>query len=1354
LQSVPPMPYRSTPPATLVDVLRARADAAPDERAFTFLVDGETEEQSWTHGELDTRARAIAARLSASLAPGRRVLLLYPAGLEFIAAFMGTLYAGLVPVPTYPPDPARLARTLPRLRAVAADAQVGAVLSTRWIVDMARAISADAPDLAALPWLSSDDVPLRDADGFRAPIVRERDLAFLQYTSGSTAEPKGVMVSHRNVLHNSRLIQRVTGTSARSVAVVWLPQIHDMGLVGGILQPLFVGFPAILMSPVDFLRAPIRWLRALTRHRGTYTGAPNFAYDLCVQKTTPAEREGLDLSSWETASNGAEMVREGTMRRFSETFRPYGFRDEAWLPSYGLAEVVLGASWSRRAAPFSLSVRSSALRENVVVPAPDPTDPDRRLVVGCGPTPPGTSVRIVDPATRDALDAGTVGEIWIASESVAEGYWNRPELTEDTFRARLADGSGSYLRTGDLGFQCADELFVTGRRKDLVVLHGVNHYPEDIEQSVEGAHPAIRATCTAAFATEVGGVERLALVAEIDPRAGASHDDVVAAVRAAVLRDHALVPAVVALLPPRTIPKTSSGKIQRSACRSALAVGDLEALAQSESTKPVHGETTDLSRWLDAQVASLTGHPADASRDQLSLDSVGAMDLLTRIETELGVRVPVSELLEGSRSRLLGYIAAHVGAPARPKTALFELQPFAARRPFFCVPGALATGFSLAALSAAVGRDQPFYTFDPPGAAAGEAPLESLADLAARYLDAISEIQPRGPYHLGGHSFGGLVALEMARRLEARGEHVARLCLFDTAVPGPPPDDAALVAELTTVLAHVRGPRATPTDAEVRAYRANATALRGYRPEPTSLPITLFVAEGSMPIADWRTPAVAEPALGWGRLCSDLTVVRVEGDHFSMLKAPHVDGLGRRLREVLGDVAPLEIPLARLRSTAPPPPSSAQRLRESPEPERPFVLEAIFDPSLDPYPLYHQLRATQPVAWSERFGLWLCTRHADVSTCLRDPRLSSDSRHATDVDVPDDARLLLGSLRASERRRDTPVAAVMNNFPMFLDPPRHTRLRRLLVKSFSPRVIERMREQARSLVGGAVREMQARGHGDVMEELALPLPLRMILGILGLPTDDAERVRGWTAAFGEASGLLVPRDTLERGNEAVASFGRYLHDEIARRKGPPGSAVLDQMLRQQVGEDALSMDEVVAGCVMLFIAGFDTMTTMIGSALVALSRFPAERARLRADPGLLPTAIEELLRHSGTAQWALRTALQDMQIGTKTIRRGENVLLGLGAANRDPARFAEPDRLDLRRRPDGHFAFGHGRHSCFGATLARLELEEAIGALVRATPELVVDESRLTWRRGFGGVVGPSLLPVTFPEAVELRAAG
>lgn len=566
-------------PSTLVDLVRHRAEHQPDEIAFTFLVDGENEQVHLTNRELDRRARALAAWLAARQPAGNRALLLYPPGLDFICAFFGCLYAGVVAVPVYPP---RRNRSLHRIQAIADDAQAKVALTTEAVLQRVESLIGGTPDLRKLTWLATCDVPDGDEDVWQRPDIHADTLAFLQYTSGSTGTPKGVMLNHGNLLHNSALIAHAFEHTRSGFGVFWLPSYHDMGLIGGILQPLYVGRPNILMSPMAFLTKPLRWLSAISRFGATTSGGPNFAYDLCVRKITPEQRDALDLSTWRVAFNGAEPVRAETLERFADYFAPCGFRREAFYPCFGLAEATLIVSGGFAfKPPVVRAFETPALAAGKVVET-ETSDESARLLVGCGQTLLDEEIVIADPETHCRVPEGTVGEIWVRGPSIALGYWQQPQATETTFRARLADsGVGPFLRTGDLGFMQQGELFVTGRIKDLIILHGVNVYPQDIEFTVQNAHAGVRPDSGAAFTVERQGREHLVLVQEVERHNRGDLDEVLDAIRRAVSTEHEMLVDQIVLIRAGSIPKTSSGKIQRHACRQAYLEGTLDVVAQS-----------------------------------------------------------------------------------------------------------------------------------------------------------------------------------------------------------------------------------------------------------------------------------------------------------------------------------------------------------------------------------------------------------------------------------------------------------------------------------------------------------------------------------------------------------------------------------------------------------------------------------------------------------------------------------------------------------------------------------------------------------------------------------------------------
>lgn len=572
-------------PTTLVELVRHRAKHQRDEIAFTYLIDGEDDIVEMTNGELDRRARAIGAWLESHNLGGERALLLYPPGLEFITAFFGCLYAGVVAVPVYPP---RRNRSLERIQAIADDAEAKVALTTDPVLERVEKLIDETPHLKELTWLATSHLEDETAEGWEMPDIHADTLAFLQYTSGSTGTPKGVMLDHANLVHNSALISYGFEHSRSGNGVYWLPSYHDMGLIGGILQPLYVGRPNVFMSPMSFLQRPLRWLQAITKYRGTTSGGPNFAYDLCVRKITDEQIDQLDLSTWEVAFNGAEPVRADTIEAFSERFARCGFRREAFYPCYGLAEatLIVTGGWAKRP-PVIRSFDAETLAEGRAEVVDDDLAKGKTLV-GCGENLPDQRVVIADPETRTPVAGGEVGEVWVSGPSVALGYWRRADVTKEIFQARIAEsGEGPFLRTGDLGFIHDGELFITGRIKDLIILHGVNIYPQDVEQTVQESHERLRAGSGGVFLAEVDGQERLVVVQEVERHRTANPDEIIGAIRRHVSKQHELGLDAVLLVKAGSVPKTTSGKIQRHACRDGYLNETLAVVARWEVGQPL-----------------------------------------------------------------------------------------------------------------------------------------------------------------------------------------------------------------------------------------------------------------------------------------------------------------------------------------------------------------------------------------------------------------------------------------------------------------------------------------------------------------------------------------------------------------------------------------------------------------------------------------------------------------------------------------------------------------------------------------------------------------------------------------------
>jgi acyl-CoA synthetase (AMP-forming)/AMP-acid ligase II len=572
---------------SLVDLLRRRADEQPDDRAYVFLSERGIEQDALTFAELQAAAQTLAVRLAKEGERGSRALLLFPPGLEFLIGFFGCMQVGIIPVPLMLPrrnslhdsSAAVVADCLPKFALTSA----GLLAGPRSDV-MTRFQSAGIACIAVDRTADAGEGELANLR-LRLPEPQRDDLAFLQYTSGSTSAPKGVMVSHGNLLDNSEMIRLALGNTRRSTYVSWVPLYHDMGLILNALQALYVGATCVLLAPAGFIQRPLTWLRAIHAYKAEVAGAPNFAFDLCVDRFRPEQMTGVDLSGWKLAFNAAEPVRAESMQRFARTFAPYGFRAEALYPLYGLAEATLLVSAGRRASGVATRVVSRrALQDNRVAPAE--SHEDAHALVGCGECIVGERLAIVDRESRRRLPPEKIGEVWVNGPHVAKGYWHNAGSTAATFEARIAGAEEReethWLRTGDLGFLDENgELYITGRIKDVIIIRGINHYPQDIERTAQASHGALRRDGGAAFAVPgEDGSEKLVVVHEVERtrRHNVVPEEIAACIREAVVNEHELAVHDIALIRAGSIPKTTSGKIQRSKARQLWRQGLLERL--------------------------------------------------------------------------------------------------------------------------------------------------------------------------------------------------------------------------------------------------------------------------------------------------------------------------------------------------------------------------------------------------------------------------------------------------------------------------------------------------------------------------------------------------------------------------------------------------------------------------------------------------------------------------------------------------------------------------------------------------------------------------------------------------------
>ncbi len=581
---------------TLPEILQTRAQYTPDNTAFIFLKDGEDDEERITYLELDRAARKIAAGLIALNMKGERALMLYPGGIDFIKALFGCFYAGIIAVPAYPP---RKNRSVERIKTLVIDSGAKIVLSMEDIFASCERSFSDLDDLRNLNWILTGNIPNNEEDFPYSNIAKPApsDIALLQYTSGSTGLPKGVMVTHKNIVRNLEFIRQSFNLKPQSVSVTWLPSFHDMGLIDGVLGPVYNGYLGVLLQPVAFIQKPLRWLKAIAKYKGTHGGAPNFAFNLCVDSITEEERRTLDLSTIETLYCAAEPIRKETFERFIQVYKDHGIRKESLSPGYGMAETTLIISGPEAGrGPVYLCVSGSALERNRIVTT-DPDNPDSRYLVGVGYPWIDTRVEIVNPDTLEVCGKDEVGEIWVSGSIVTAGYWNNEEITKQTFGVKIPAGGQSsdgskdslqYLRTGDLGFIHDGEIYITGRLKDMIILHGRNYYPQDIEYIAEHSHPAIRQSASAAFSIEVDSTEKLVIVAEVERSYIRTLDTeaVCDAIRNNIAEEFEQQVYAIQLLRTASIPKTSSGKIQRKACKEGYLNKTLEVVGESLAESP------------------------------------------------------------------------------------------------------------------------------------------------------------------------------------------------------------------------------------------------------------------------------------------------------------------------------------------------------------------------------------------------------------------------------------------------------------------------------------------------------------------------------------------------------------------------------------------------------------------------------------------------------------------------------------------------------------------------------------------------------------------------------------------------
>lgn len=902
--------------SSLLAVLDHRAQTEASRVGWTFLADGESEHSSLTYGELGARSSALAAEFARAGFRGRTALLVHPPGLEFVTAFFACLSAGVIAIPAFPPEWTIQKRLLSRLEAIARDAEPAVVLTTREAIDGARGMVTGIPSLDGVEWIATDDVGGTAGELSALPAAPD-DVAYLQYTSGSTSSPKGVMVTQANVMAVCQAAD--TLGLAGGVTVCWLPVFHDFGLIYGVVGPVYMGFPTVLMPPLTFLEKPIRWLQAISNYGAVNSGGPNFGYDLCVRRTTADDRRGLDLSRWRGATNGAEPIRTDTLELFAETFAPYGFRRQAFSPGYGLAEATLSVSViGSDEAPRSLSVDTDRLRRGeVAAPAAGVSSTS----LASSGRPLGCVIAIVNPETGKQAAENRVGEIWVAGQIVTAGYWRRPEETAATFGARLESRPEQFLRTGDLGFLSGGDVFIAGRLKDLIIIQGANHYPQDIELSVERSHPAVRRGCSAAFAIEAGGTEKLAVVCEVDPHAASDFTAVAEAIRIGIGREHGIQCSSVTLISPRSIPKTSSGKIQRRACRQELMDGELDALYQWKDQSldpPQRGDEERIADELAGmwrKVLKLSAVPHDVGFFDLGGSSVLAAEVIAAASDRWGVELPLTTMLAADT---VADLAAAINTRLATNVAdvPIVINDKGTKPVLFFISHFSGTTLAARHLARRLGDDQPICVLLLATGREG-APVRSVEEAANLYIKEIRKVQAHGPYRLSGLSLGCTFAFEVAHQLRVAGEDVVLLAMIDGS-PDRPSTWQAIVRQARRLSTGLRYGRIRQTLQIVgrRAQWVFDRSVEGAPPASLEAAVRLAYHYRNLPTYDGTmvlltTPESVrkhgDPTLGWQRwVPAGVRTIPVACDHFDLTQDSGVAEVAQHLRKLLDEVLPAE----------------------------------------------------------------------------------------------------------------------------------------------------------------------------------------------------------------------------------------------------------------------------------------------------------------------------------------------------------------------------------------------------------------------------------------------------------------
>jgi acyl-CoA synthetase (AMP-forming)/AMP-acid ligase II/acyl carrier protein len=643
----------------LITLLQKNSDKYPDHAAYTFLKKGH-EKSYLTLSQLEFLAKSVAGELQKTCISGDRAILLYPTGPDFICAFFGCIFAGVIAVPAYPPDPGRFKRSIVVLLSIIHNSQPQKILTTKAYLDMAHLLFSEYPQLNKVDWIATDTIHQNSCFDWKYPDIQKDAIAYLQYTSGSTSSPRGVVITHEATLANLKLGEYLNGFTNESCIAGWVPLYHDLGLIAYVIGTIFHTCKCYLMQPNEFIQQPFQWLNAISTYKATHNAAPPFAYDLCVRKITSDQKKLLDLSSWMVAGIGAEPISYDTLNRFSETFEEVGFKKTSFYPTYGMAEAVLYISGGQPStSPPILFVETDAFHQGKVITCHPDNHRHGQYITACGQTEADYLTIIVDPETGVQLDDNHIGEIWHSGIGVGMGYFQSDgAINDNAFHHFTTDtNKGPFFRTGDLGFIHDSVLYITGRLKDMIIVRGVKYYPQDIEITVQSSHEELRKGCGAAFSTLVDHQEKLVVVQEIkDFKVNDTIlQNIQNAVEIAVARFHDLPIYDLVLIKKGNIPKTSSGKIQRNECKNLYHNQKFSKLNQNVYRKEINVSLSDdyslqmIQKWLINRLAKsldILPETIDISvpYTHYAIDSLALSNLTNEIEIQFHISIDLMTL--------------------------------------------------------------------------------------------------------------------------------------------------------------------------------------------------------------------------------------------------------------------------------------------------------------------------------------------------------------------------------------------------------------------------------------------------------------------------------------------------------------------------------------------------------------------------------------------------------------------------------------------------------------------------------------------------------------------------------------